>query len=137
MEPIKIIGIVTKEVGHPRNDGTRGSGLYKVPLRLSREPSAAWGQLFVRTWDRPPSFSTMHRPGIASVSGDRIILDGTTVEEVERYHANTLRLVVEKVNAEITVAEERANAMLEEKEAERVRHLNSVGEVAERIRFDG
>ena len=41
----------------------------------------------------------MHRPGIASVIGDRIILNGTTVEEIEKYHRDTLRVVVERVNA--------------------------------------
>lgn len=43
-EPIRIIGIVVDEVGEPRNDGTRGSALYKVPFRLSRRPSFLWGQ---------------------------------------------------------------------------------------------
>ena len=40
----------------------------------------------------------MHRPGIASVVGDRIILDGTTVEEIEKHHRDTLTVVVERVN---------------------------------------
>jgi hypothetical protein len=30
-EPIEIIGVDTPNVGTPRNDGTRGSGLYRVP----------------------------------------------------------------------------------------------------------
>jgi len=34
--------------------------------------------------DNPPQFSTMHRPGIAKVTGNRIVLDGTTVEEFTR-----------------------------------------------------
>ena len=41
----------------------------------------------------------MHRPGIASVSGDRIILDGTTVEELERYHAARDKLGLVLVDA--------------------------------------
>lgn len=40
----------------------------------------------------------MHRPGIASVQGDRIILDGTTVQKVERYHRETLTLAVNEAN---------------------------------------
>jgi hypothetical protein len=40
----------------------------------------------------------MHRPGIASIVGDRIILDGTPIEEVPDIHAATLKFVVEKVN---------------------------------------
>jgi hypothetical protein len=40
----------------------------------------------------------MHRPGIAEVSGDRIILDGTTIDEAKHYHRNTLVLCVEETN---------------------------------------
>lgn len=97
--PIRLIEIVADEVGTPRNDGTPGSALYRVPIRLSRSPSAEWSRCFVETWDNPPSFSTMHRPGIANVVGDRIILNGTTVEEIEKYHRDTLRVVVDRVNA--------------------------------------
>ena len=49
----------------------------------------------------------MHRPGIARVSGDRIILDGTTIEEVERYHQETLLAVLDRVNQLIAEHEER------------------------------
>ena len=61
-ETIKIIGVIKEEVGRPRNDGTAGSALYKIPLRLSDTPSHRWAELFARNWDRPPSFSSMHRP---------------------------------------------------------------------------
>lgn len=40
----------------------------------------------------------MHRPGIARVAGDRIIVDGTTIEEVEKYHRETLLAVLDRVN---------------------------------------
>jgi len=90
--PIRIVGVIVDEVTEPRLDGTRGSALYRVPLRLSRRPSAEWAALFERIWDQPPQFSTMHRPGIVSVQGDRVILDGTTIEEVERHHRETLCL---------------------------------------------
>ena len=63
-EPIRILNIIASEVGTPRNDGTRGSALYAVPFQLSHRPTAAWAEHFVRTWDRPPSWSTRHRPGI-------------------------------------------------------------------------
>ncbi len=98
-EPIRLIEIVAEEVGTPRNDGTAGCALYRVPIRLSRVGSAEWGRLFVQLWDNPPSFSTRHRPGIGRVVGDRIILDGTTMEEIEQYHGATLRIVVDRVNA--------------------------------------
>lgn len=40
----------------------------------------------------------MHRPGIGRVEGDRFILDGTTIEEVDKYHLETLQLAVDQTN---------------------------------------
>jgi hypothetical protein len=34
----------------------------------------------------------MHRPGIAILTGDKVYLNGTTVEEVQKYHRDTLKL---------------------------------------------
>jgi len=39
-EPVQIVAVDTERIGRPRNDGTRGSGLYRVPLLLSRVPPA-------------------------------------------------------------------------------------------------
>jgi hypothetical protein len=97
-EAIKILGVIEDEVGHPRNDSTPGSALYAVPFRLSYVPPYEWIQLFLPNWDHPPQWTSMHRPGIAEVSGDRVILNGTTLEEVERYHRDTLKLALEETN---------------------------------------
>ena len=40
----------------------------------------------------------MHRPGIASVQADKIILNGTTIDEVKKYHRSTLVLCVNVAN---------------------------------------
>ncbi len=72
-EPIRIVGIFEKGITQPRNDGTPGSSLYIVPMQLSRKPSADWAEVFVHKWDCPSQWSSMHRPGIAQVSGDQII----------------------------------------------------------------
>lgn len=131
-DPIKIKGIVLDEIGRPRNDGTHGSALYTVPFKLSRRPSSDWARHFVQTWDRPPSYTLMHRPGICRVVGDRIILDGTTVEEVEKYHRDTLKLVLEKVNRDIE-EHEAEQKRLEEQQIQRQRDLE---QAAKRISFD-
>ncbi|MBU0639383.1 MAG: toll/interleukin-1 receptor domain-containing protein [Planctomycetes bacterium] len=99
--PIKIRGVLADEAGRPKNDGTRGSALYAIPFKLSRVPSDEWDELFIQAWDHPPQWTTSHRPGIARVQGDRIILDGTTIEEVRDTHRATLRLVVDAVNDKI------------------------------------
>jgi hypothetical protein len=96
--PVKILGVIVDEVTEPRMDGTPGSALYRVPFRLSRSPSAYWASAFLGSWDSPRQFTSMHRFGAAGVSGDSIILDGTTIEEVERYHRHTLLLCVEDAN---------------------------------------
>ena len=73
-EPIRITGIIADQIGVPRNDGTRGSALYRIPFRLTQRPPREWAELFVNNWNHPPLFTTMHRPGIASIIGDTVIL---------------------------------------------------------------
>lgn len=89
-EPIKIVRLITKEVSTPRLDGTPNSALYRIPFELSAAPPAGWATAFVEAWNHPQSFTSRHRPGIASVLGRKIVLDGTTVEEVESHHKETL-----------------------------------------------
>jgi hypothetical protein len=136
LEPIRIVGIVEEGVGKPRNDGSRGSALYRIPLRLSRKPSPVWARHFVETWNRPPRWTTMHRPGIASVSGDTVILDGTTMEELERYHVETLRHVVEKVNADVAEHERQERARAEREAKARRQHEQAVKEISSRLEFE-
>lgn len=136
IEPIKIEGVIVDEVTTPKMDGSRGSALYKIPFKLSRRPSHIWQEAFVQTWNRPPRWTSMHRPGIASVSGNKIILDGTTIEEVEKYHRDTLKLSVERAN-EIEKKYEAQKKREEEIERIRVeKHEDEVKEAAKRIKFD-
>ena len=135
-DDVRIKGIIVDEVTEPRMDGTRGSGLYRIPFQLSQAPSREWADLFVESWNHPPSFTSMHRPGIASVQGDRIILDGTTIEVVERYHRDTLLLAVKDTNQMIA----KLKAKRAEESARRQRrseeHRRDVEDRAKRIRFD-
>jgi outer membrane murein-binding lipoprotein Lpp len=135
-EPIRIIGVDTESVGTPRNDGTRGSALYRVPIKLSRAPSREWAQAFPEAWDHPPAFSTAHRPGIAHVSGDSIILDGATVEEVRDHHASTLKAVVDQLNEAEEQYRRRQQAEADQKTAERAKHHANVRGVADDIKFE-
>jgi hypothetical protein len=134
--PVSILGVIADEVGEPRNDGTRGSALYKVPFRLSRSVSADWADAFVQTWNRPPRSTLMHRPGIASVHGDRIVLDGTTVEEVQKYHRDTLILCVQETNRRIADWEAKVRTREEQRQRQSAEHQRRVREVSEKIRFD-
>jgi len=77
--PLHIVGVDREGITKPLGDGNRGSALYAVPLELSATPDPIWARLFVQNWDHPSSFSTMHRPGIARVAGNHIVLDGEVV----------------------------------------------------------
>lgn len=133
-EPITIRGINPDEVGKPSRSGTPGSALYNVPIRLNRYPLEEWKNDFVAAWNSPSQFSTMHRPGIASVSGDRIILTGTTIEEVRDYHAATVKNAVDAANAKQT---EKYRKYLAAKEAQMTTtaHDMNVKAVVSQIKF--
>ncbi|GAA3605495.1 hypothetical protein [Secundilactobacillus similis] len=95
---IMLISIDSDEVTQPRNDGAPGSALYEVPFRLNHYPNRTWQQLFLANWRSPSQFTSMHRGNIAKISGDRIILDGTMIEEVRDYHLKTLKIVIQDTN---------------------------------------
>jgi sRNA-binding protein len=78
----------------------------------------------------------MHRPGIASIEGDLFVLDGTTIEEVEQHHVETLNLVVDRANAETRSIEQKEKSTSEREAAAAREHEANVTEVAKRITFD-
>src|SRR3954464_1699149 len=89
-EALYAVGVVVEDLGAPRGGGGPGSALYSVPIRLSRPLSQWEAELLLNLWDHPPQFTTMHRRGIARVSGDLLVLDGITIDEVDSYHAATI-----------------------------------------------
>ncbi len=134
-QDIRIEGIITNEVTVPKMDGTRGSALYKIPFQLNNEPSQLWTELFLRNWQAPPRFTLMHRPSIARVVGHKIILDGTTIEEVKEYHRDTLKLCVEKANQDEQMILEKQR-IKQEKENERIaNHYDKIAQFSEDITF--
>ena len=134
-EDIKIVGIITNEVTLPRNDGTRGSVLYRIPFRLSSKPTSTWSKLFLKNWDSPPIFTSMHRPGIARVDSDKIILDGTTIEEVKQYHRDTLILCVEKTNEEEKQFRRREEQLKRKKQEEIENHYRNIEDISKDLKF--
>ncbi len=135
-DEIKIMGIIVDEVSQPTLDGTRGSALYRVPFQLSKVPTSEWSQLFVQTWNHPASLTSMHRSGTASVEGDRIFLNRTTIEEVEQYHRDTLVFVVRDVNQAIAILEQTRVAENERRLQELEEHRKNVAYRAKKIKFD-
>jgi hypothetical protein len=135
-EPVKIEGVLADEAGRPTNDGTAGSALYSIPFKLNCAPTHEWGDLFVRTWDHPPQYTTRHRPGIARVQGDRIILTRTTMEEVKDVHRDTLKLVVDTVNNEIAELMRKRRAAEDARQQHEQQHRENVQRIAGDIKFD-
>lgn len=135
-EPLNIMGVIVDEVTEPKMDGTQGNALYKVPFRLNRTPSSIWSEIFINTWNRPPRFTPMHRPGIARVSGTQIILDGTTIEEVKRYHRETLILCVDEANKEEARILKRKRMEEERRREKSEAHRRSVEDDASGLTFD-
>lgn len=134
-EPIHILGIITDEVTVPKMDGSKGSALYKIPFRLSKCPSSIWCKLFIQTWNNPPRITTMHRFGIASIYGDKVILNGTTIEEVRDYHRETLILCVNIANQkeQEILAEQQRQKNLEKQK--KLQHYSTINSIADDIKF--
>jgi len=133
---IRIEGVIADEVTTPRMDGTRGSALYGVPFRLSRRPDWAWAELFVENWNHPSSYTSMHRPSIATVEGDTVVLDGTTLDEVKRYHRDTLKLALAETNRQYNEFRSRQRAEEERERAREEAHRQDVARKAGDITFD-
>ncbi|TAK12897.1 MAG: TIR domain-containing protein [Anaerolineae bacterium] len=136
VEPIQITGIIANQVGVPTNDGTRGSALYRIPFRLTQRPSREWVDLFVKNWNHPPKFTTMHRPGIATVIGDTIVLDGTTIEEVRDYHRDTLVLAIQKTNEDFKEFSERRARTIQQKQDLLTAHRKTIDDISSEIEFN-
>lgn len=134
--PIRIVGVLADEVGEPRLDGTRGSALYEVPLKLNGCPPNEWSELFLRAWDHPPEFTTRHRPGIAEVHDNRIVLTRTTLEEVRDVHRKTLKLAVDQANTEYAALQAREDAQRDQARQQQQAHRDKVRDLADDIRFD-
>jgi hypothetical protein len=134
-EPITILGVIVDKIGTPRGDGTRGSALYDVPFRLSRRPPSDWSSLFIEAWNHPPRWTTMHRPGIASIYDDTIHLDGTTIDEVKSYHRETLILATNEANTKyIGLLEIKKRKQLQEQQRLE-NHKRNIDDVAKDIKF--
>lgn len=135
-DDIRITRVIVEEITEPRGDGSAGSALYSIPFALSRRPPGEWAELFVENWNHPPRFTTMHRPGIARVSGSTISLNGTTIDEVERYHRDTLQLATAKTNEQYREWKQRRDVQVARENAQREEHRKHVDDAANRINFD-
>jgi hypothetical protein len=134
--PIKIEAVVDTEIGMPRNDGSPAGALYSIPLKLSAAPPREWVTIFVDAFDHPSEVSSMHRPGIASVSGSRLSLDGTTIEELDKYHKTTLLSALAVANREYLAMVAKQRAETDRRVQADEAHRKATSEAAKKIKFD-
>ena len=135
-QDIKIIGIIEEGITTPRNDGTPGSALYSIPFSLSERPPEKWADRFIDNWNQPLSYTSMHRPGIAEIDGDTVTLNGTTIEEVEKYHRETLILAVKTTNREYRQCLLKQAQIQQQEQTRRDKHRQHVEDISKRIKFD-
>lgn len=135
-DEIKITRVIVEDITQPRNDGTPGSALYSIPFALSRRPSSEWAGHFIENWNHPPQWTTSHRPGIATISGSTITLNGTTIEEVEQHHRDTLQLAVNETNRQYREWRSEQDQRLAREETLRDSHRKRVEDVSKKITFD-
>ena len=135
-EDIKITRVIVEDTTEPRNDGTPGSALYSIPFALSRRPSSEWEQLFIENWNHPPQWTSMHRPGIARVSGATVVLNGTTIEEVERYHRDTLQSAISETNRQYREWRRKQEQRRAQEEAAREERRRRIEDASKSIKFD-
>jgi TIR domain len=135
-DEIKITRVIVEDITQPRNDGTPGSALYSIPFALSRRPSSEWAGQFIENWNHPPQWTTRHRPGIATISGSTITLNGTTIEEVEQYHRDTLQLAVNETNRQYQEWRSEQDQRLAREQALRDNHRKRIEDVSKKITFD-
>jgi uncharacterized protein YbgA (DUF1722 family) len=84
----------------------------------------------------PPTFTSMHRPGILSVHGNKVVLTGTTLEEIIAYHRETLKLVLAETNRQYRELAQQQRARSERTQQERDRHRRNIEEQARRLSFE-
>ena len=126
---ISLVGIDIEACGVPRNDGTRGSSLYSVPLLLSAEPPKLWCKIFEENWHSLP------RPKLC-IDRNRLVFSRTTVKDVPGY-IDSLKIEIEKTNfqysetLETMRAQQIAKERIEKEAAER--HTAELAEWAVKI----
>lgn len=130
---IRVLGVIVNEVSEPQIDGN-GRTVYDVPLQLSARVPGEWARYFLSAWHSGPQISAKHRPEVANVGADRIVLEGTTIDEVEQF-LEAIKFAVSEANRKL---EEEAMELQEGEiilQQKRKEHLRHVAEVAKRLKF--
>lgn len=95
---IEVVEIVEEEIASPRTLLSDKTDTYSIPFRVSAVPPLKWVALFEKLWNNPPDHLQNHRPEIARLVGDKVILDDTNIDEIEAVHFTALQLIIDETN---------------------------------------
>jgi hypothetical protein len=134
--PVRMIEVVAAEVGAPTDDGTPEGRLYKIPIRIEPPPpDDDWRMLFLKALELP-SAATGRPVCNAQVYVHRIVLSGTTLEELESTHLTTLKDALAQANEQYAELLAARRVTDERKRQDAATHVRSVEAAAKRIKFD-
>ena len=94
-----------------------------------------WCQLFIQEWDRN-LFHSMDRPEIVSIRNNVIWLNGTTIEEMEKYHRDTVIKCVVEANHKLQKYLEQKERVKQRKLEQKEKPEENVASTAAKIKFD-
>ena len=129
-EPIRLTGVVVEAMRDP--SGPSLDGPYDIPFRLSRAASPEWEQEFLKAWDR---LSTKGQTVTASLGPDQIILNATTIDDVERLYLGVLKRSVAEANRATLEETEKLRRRAELEEQKRQEHRRHILAVVKRLNF--
>ncbi len=70
------------------------------------------------------------------VGADRIILDTTTIDDLEEFHVRTLKLALDEANQLASEDYGKLQSTVSEEQIKQKQHREHVAAVAQRLRFD-
>ena len=132
-QEVKVLGVVVKEVSEPQSAG-RGRMVYDVPLQLSRRVPREWARYFLNAWHNGPNLMAVRKPAVVNVGADRIVLEGTNIEEVEQL-LGLIKFALSEANRKSqgdATRHDEEEVIMQQKRNE---HLHHVEETARRLRF--
>lgn len=136
MKTYSPVNIRIVEIDESKTQPIPNEALYKIFIELNQYPSIDWADLFIQCWNHPPQFTSMHKPSIASIQGKYIVLDGTTADEIQQYHKDTLKLVLAETNKNYNSMMEKETERLNKEEEQKNKNINEEKEKQKGIKFD-
>jgi hypothetical protein len=93
--PIRIIEWNLEKVLKPCSAGAPESALVNMSFRLSGSAPSEWADYFVDAWMRSSWFEGVSSPQVVD---DKVLLNGTTLDQLTQIYKRLLRIGLEEAN---------------------------------------